>query len=103
MNPWFGSVWSNVAVPPADEMTGAGEVTMSQWAVGLQLNAVGATPSHCSTNTFALGVKPATLMSNACGLPATSCGTTNGLPVGAVMLVAALAGPAIAITPARRC
>jgi hypothetical protein len=50
-NEWLKSDASNVAVPLASAMTGAGAEPLSQSVVGDQPTVVGSTPSHCSTNT----------------------------------------------------
>ena len=93
-NAWLKSLALKVAVPLAATMTGAGALPLSQSTVGDHPTVVGSTPSHCSTLTSDPGVYPLPTIVNGCGLPAASPGTTNGLPVGCV-IVPAHAIPAI--------
>jgi hypothetical protein len=55
-NEWLKSLASNVAVPFAAVMTGAGALPLSQSIDGDQPTVVGSTPSHCSTLTSVPGV-----------------------------------------------
>ena len=55
VNAKFAFVERKVAVPVSSESTGEGELPRSQCSVGLQPDAVGATPSHCSTYTSEFG------------------------------------------------
>ena len=86
MNPKFGSSFVKVATPPAVEMTGAGEVRLSQLMVGDQPGVAVLVPSHCSMKTLVFGGKPLAVTVNDCGVPETPA-TVYGFPVGEVMLV----------------
>lgn len=83
----------NVAVPFASASTGALEAPLSQLIVTSQPAAVCGVPSHCSTNTGWPTLKPVATTVNDSGFPFASPGTTNGFPVG-VVIVAAKAIPA---------
>jgi hypothetical protein len=85
VNAWFGSVERNVAVPVPSASTGDCDEPRSQWVVGDQPGAVWTTPSHCSSDTSALGAKPVATTVNGNGFPEASPGTTKGLPVGVVI------------------
>jgi hypothetical protein len=91
--PKFGSFAGNVAMPSAPTSTEAGDVAVSQWSIGFQPGAEGATPSHCSMFVVPTpcGNPDATTV-NDNGLPAASPGTRNGLEEG-VVIVPANAAP----------
>jgi len=98
VNPKFGSVDKNVAVPDPSAVTGAGDEPKSQFTIGDQPFVVDGTPSHCSIETDANALNPAATTVNAIGFPDPSPGTTNGEPEGCV-IVDAQAIPAKPINP----
>jgi hypothetical protein len=75
-----------VALPVASTIAGAGELPRSQSTVGDQSLVAGSTPSHCSTYTSAVGVKPVAATVNGSGLPEASPGTANVEPTGWVIV-----------------
>jgi hypothetical protein len=87
-NAWFTSVDNHVAVPSGCTIAEAGDVPRSQSTVGDQPGEVGATPLHCSTTTNVPGVYEEPTIVNGSGFPPPSTGTTNGLPVGVVIVPA---------------
>jgi hypothetical protein len=99
-NPKFGSLAGNVTVPSGWTILGVGDVARSQSISGVQVGSVIGTPSHSSTCIGRpLGLKPEPTIVNCNGFPAASPGTTNGLPVG-VVIVPANATPATTTKPA---
>src|SRR5262245_11493283 len=86
---WLASVTANITVPSEAATAAAGADPRSQLMVTLHPGVVGATPSHCSSHTRPPGFQPEPVIVNDCGLPAASPGTTNGEPVGCVIVPAA--------------
>ena len=86
-NAWFGSVAENVTVPSGCTIAAAGDEPKSQSTVGDHPGVPGETPSHCSTSAFPTGNPDPTTV-NGSGFPEASPGTTNGLPVGVVIVPA---------------
>ena len=84
---------SKVAVPAPLAIAGAGALPWSQLNNGSQFLSEGATPSHCSRNTWALGVNPVATTVKGSGFPAPSPETANGDVDGCVIEVNATATP----------
>ena len=87
-NPKFRSLAGKLTTPEAFTVAAAGELPRSQFCVGSQLTSVVGTPSHCSMNTGEPTGNPLAVTVKDCGCPDALPGTTNGFPVGVVIVAA---------------